>query len=818
MMWRKKSILITTTIVGTVLLVLILNVLLSKDNEEPSNRTDDHLVETDSEIADDIISQTDDHHEATTSTFMTDTNSVHVLWEQDEHSLFVHNLQLYYSPDGTDREIIHTWEQSWPAQAWLNGDYLLIGTQVIDKEIKDQGRRGAWLAVHIESTPTIVDTSNQFFGPEEVLAVTVTTDPYLFIVAVPNGSAAHYWEYLFDPHGPDWKTVSMGNSIADLPVDEGGGLHYFDQRRTFHLPDDVIVYSFEDERGSVVYHQKPFFLAWRYNHHTLQDVKRISFLDGYDRILGKFRNQLGEEKMILLKADSSVGSMLSVEPRLWEDGWQALDERTFIRQTSEKLDVLKYEYHHPPIDDPPEYIAFSTAGSNYLSTEGTLLEYERGGDTAYISWFDLINSVDAEPASLWATPLDQFTIIEEPRPTHHVFDHIGYHILAWEFEEDNTNEPVPDELRRAISELFYDSDYGFAKTYRQISDTWYVLIDFHLYEYRDESLVEIGEVPITHSVRVGEGFEGRAARDFVRIDEHWIIADTEASRLIKLDDQLNLIAELHIPTPNSITIEGDKLLIIALAQQWKVDADLNVIAIAPQDFSSANDVGIVEHEYFSPHEWFEDTESGLTWYYLFGNLYQYNKQKQQYRSFFIGYNENDIAKVQIHPYKDEIIVMMDRRLERFDREGNWQETIVYPRSGPDGIYTETPSGENSLIIDDSTGVIYLVQGYRILAIDLLNHEVKPVFRQNFSQIGKLHRHGDHLYFMLHSDAEDRWRMRSEDVSNRTMYTEIVKIDMHDHHIQRYVTEGYYESLELVSNTDEDQPQFTLKKYTVYRMH
>lgn len=816
MVLRKKFILIVTTIVGMVLLALILYVLLSKENEDAFVRPEDHIVEVSKEIDDDMITQTDAHHEATTSTFMTDSAIAHVLWEQEERSLFVQNMQLYYSPDGTEREAIHTWEQSWPAQAWLNGDYLLIGTQVIDKDIKDIWRRGAWLAIQVEPTPTIIDTSEQFYGPEEVLAVTVTADPYLFIMSVPNGSPIHFWEYLFGPHIPGWKTVSRGFSIADMPIGEGGELRYFDHRRTFHLPDDVIVYSFEDERGSIVYHQKPYFLAWRYDHHTLHDVKHISFLDGYDRILGKFRNQLGEEKMTLLNA-YSVESMLSVEPRLWEDGWRALDERTFIRQTSEKLDVLKYEYHHPPTDDPPEYIAFSTAGSTYLSTEGTLLQYERGGDTAYISWFDLINTSDAEPASLWATPLDQFTIIEEPRPTHHVFERTSHDILAWEYEEDNTNKPVPDELRRAISELFYDSDYGFAKTYRNIDSIWYVLIDFQLYEYRDESLVEIGEVPITRSVRSGDGFEGRGARNFVRIDDHWLFADTEASRLIKLDDDLNLIAELQIPTPNGITIDGDHLHVAATAQQWTIDADFNVIEKASQAFTATNDMEIVEHEYFSPHEWYEDTESGLTWYYLFGNLYQYDKHRQQYRSFFIGYNENDRARVQIHPHKDEVIVMLDRRLERFDRQGNWLETITYPRSRPDGIYTETPSGENSLIIDDSAEILYLVQGYRILAIDLLNSKVKQIFRQNFSQIGKLYRHGNHLYFMLHSDAEDRWRMRLEDVSNRTMYTEIVKIDMRDYHVQRFVTEGYYESLELDSDTDKDQPHFILRKYTVYRM-
>ncbi len=154
---------------------------------------------------------------------------------------------------------------------------------------------------------------------------------------------------------------------------------------------------------------------------------------------------------------------------------------------------------------------------------------------------------------------------------------------------------------------------------------------------------------------------------------------------------------------------------------------LKLMNAKPQAFQSTTGMKKTVFEHFKPQEWYQDRQSGLTWYYLNGYLYQYDEGKREYRSFYIGYNENAFAGVRIVSYEDEVIVLLDRRLERFDRQGKWLSSLAYPRSKPDGIYDRTTQGENSLIIDEATDVFYLVQGYRILRIDWKRNEVKQSY-------------------------------------------------------------------------------------------
>jgi hypothetical protein len=168
-----------------------------------------------------------------------------------------------------------------------------------------------------------------------------------------------------------------------------------------------------------------------------------------------------------------------------------------------------------------------------------------------------------------------------------------------------------------------------------------------------------------------------------------------------------------------------------------------------------------------------------------------------------------LAHTRIIPYRGEIVVLLDRRLYRFDRQGNWLNSLSFPRSRSDGIYDRTPAGENSLIIDEATSTWYLVQGYRILAIDLSENEVTTVFRQNDSDIGMLVRHQGSIYFLLHSNGEDRYRIWSNPQAE--MYTEMIKMDLQTHELQRYMVQGYYDALEIEADPD-GQPLFTLIRY------
>ena len=161
------------------------------------------------------------------------------------------------------------------------------------------------------------------------------------------------------------------------------------------------------------------------------------------------------------------------------------------------------------------------------------------GETKYISWHDLIHTEGADPETIWASSLNDVAVKEEDRPSYS-FDWVSQNVLEWSFEEDNTNASVPEKVQQAVDKVHQDSDYGFAKTYRKLESRWYVLVDRNFYEYKDGVLVKIGELPITVSVMTGEGFSGRGARDFVRVNDGWIVADTEGSRVLRLNEKLEI--------------------------------------------------------------------------------------------------------------------------------------------------------------------------------------------------------------------------------------------------------------------------------------
>jgi hypothetical protein len=128
--------------------------------------------------------------------------------------------------------------------------------------------------------------------------------------------------------------------------------------------------------------------------------------------------------------------------------------------------------------------------------------------------------------------------------------------------------------------------------------------------------------------------------------------------------------------------------------------------------------------------------------------------------------------------------------------GAWQKSISFPRSQPDGIYSETPVGENSFVFDGDRGVIYLVQGFRILAIDVNKGTVDSVFRQNFADLGDLVTYNGALYFTLQSNLGERYELQRTDSASMKTYTEVIELKPDTLDLKRYIVEGNYYSLEV----------------------
>lgn len=279
-----------------------------------------------------------------------------------------------------------------------------------------------------------------------------------------------------------------------------------------------------------------------------------------------------------------------------------------------------------------------------------------------------------------------------------------------------------------------------------------------------------------------------------------------------VNDSLEIEQQFAVHLPNQLSVVDDQLHVSSPTWQYTLDKEFNLINKRKIEYESSVDQDVVEADYFRPGQYVTDQETGLTWYFLHGYVYQWNEQKQQYRTFYIGNDVNARGTERIIPYKDEMLVMLDTRLERFDRQGQWLEVIEYPRNEPDGIYDSTPVGENSYILDAVEGIIYLVQGYRIIRIDLNTGAVETVFQQNYSNIGNVSRDGNMIYFILHSNGEEQFQplVRREGTDN-TQYSELVQLDLTSYVAERFLINDYVDGLQLEA-IQPSQPNVQLYRY------
>lgn len=816
-MERKKAIVLIGCVCTVLLIALVY--LFNAKRETPTGDSIETILPSTTPLVE-IIEPVETAWQSLIGEFRLDVHEPHILWKNGLSSLYVQNLQLYSLTDGSRAISLYEWTEPHVAEAWLNGDRLLIGVQVKKRDISQlamgSGNLGHWLGIKIAVEPVVDYNETTFFGPQEVEQMLAAENPRLFIATVMNGDA--YSELLLDSELGNWISVHR-ERLTPLP----GGfkkqqeMRYLTEGRVFNLVDGSTMYTYADKGDTMLYSEDPNSLVRRYSNLELMDIKEIDTLDASHQLLGRFRNEAGGEVMMFLNQGND-DTPIPIEHRLWEEDWQMLSpySLTFMQTMPGKLEIMQYTVTY--LDDGRKHIgeqtltSFSTVGARLLANQGSLLTYEVGSEKKQISWYDLLHSGSQTVDPIWLTPMKDYKSSEEIRPNHDS-EWTTPKVPAIEYEEYNTNAKIPEELWRAMDEVLVDSDYGYGKTFRLIDDLWYVLYDNYFFLYKEGELRKIGDMPITISVSIDAAAGGRTARDFVRVDESWIVADTEGSRVLKLDEKLQIRAEFAVPTPYRLSVKGDQLTVASEGNLITIDSSFMLKGKESLAFKSTGKMVNEADKYFRTQQYMEDKENGLTWYYYDGLLYQYREQEKELRSFFVGYNENFTGTVRMIPYRDEMLVMLDRRLERFDRQGNWLSRIEFPRSQPDGIYDRTPHGENSNMLDEASGVLYLVQGYRIVAIDLQRNGVREVFRQNYSDIGKLIDYKDDLYVLLHANENDRYEQRRGDsTAQGPFYTEIIKLSKLDSSHERFIVKGFYEDMEVHDGAD-GKPAFILKRYS-----
>lgn len=720
--------------------------------------------------------------------FATGTTEQLMLWRKDSQELYVQHNQLYYSPGKEEAPVLlQQWASSLPAQAFVNGNYLLIGAQTRIASASQTEPAGLWLAIELAEKPKVVEKGEQFFGPNEIVASAFTQSANLFSFTMKLQNSLT--QRIYDPANNRWHQVSdkpiPGEELALFEKDNA--VHYLQQQESYELSEDETMDVFDDSGSSLVYFSNPSKEMLRFDGYELLVARPIHKPDQTLMILGHLRDSAGNEAAVFFERADLV---LPIDERLWQGKWLAVDPYNFVQITSEAIDVLQYEEGFASIDNEPVYKQFQLGAAKLISENGLLAEFEVEGKKQLLHFYDLVHTEADTLDSIWAEwmqdPDVQAVDNSELDPVWE--NHI---IVEWSGEERNANAEVPPALQRAVDELYSDSDYVFAKTYRYLQSTWYVLVEKDFYQYQNNKLTKLGEWPVTIEVAIGEGASGFGAMDFVKLEQGWLVADTKANRVIKLDRDMKIAAELSVPVPSKLIVKQGSVHIESLLNEIVTDLDLLMMETNMQEFKAVT--AVVEQDYLKPRQWYKDEASGLVWYSFMGRLFQYDEQNEQFKSAFLGISRNAHAKAQIFPYKDTIAVMLDHRLELFDREGNWLGDIQFPRSEPDGIYDRTPEAENKAIIDEAAGKIFLVQGYRILSIDLELKQATSLFRQNYAEIADMQMHDGKLYLLLHNHIEDRYHYSNPvgDESQQSYYSELVQIDPADKHIERAIAEGFY---------------------------
>jgi len=611
------------------------------------------------------------------------------------------------------------------------------------------------------------------------------------------------WHQVSDKPIPSEELVS---------VEKDNAVRYLEQLESYELSEDETMDIFDDNGSSLVYFSSPGKEMLRFDGYKLLVARPIHKPDQTIMILGHLRDSSGNEATVFFERPDLV---LPIDERLWQGKWLAVDPYNFVQITNEAIDVLQYEEGFASIDGEPVYKQFQLGAAKLISENGLLAEFEVEGKKQLLHLYDLVHTETDTLDSIWSEWMQEPDV---QAAANSDLDPVweSHMIVEWSGEDQNANAEVPLALQRAVDELYSDSDYVFAKTYRYLQSTWYVLVEKDFYQFKNNKLTKLGEWPVTVDVAIGEGPSGFGAMDFVKLEQGWLVADTKANRVLKLDQDMKIAAELSVPVPSRLLIKQDSVHIESLLNEIVTDLDLQITETRMQEFKAVT--AAVDQDYLKPRQWYKDDASGLVWYSFMGRLFQFDEQNEQFKTAYLGISHNAHAKAQIFPYKDTIVVMLDHRLEQFDREGNWLGAIQFPRSEPDGIYDRTPEAENKAIIDEAAGKIYLVQGYRVLSIDLESKQATSLFRQNYAEIADMQLHEGNLYLLLHNHIEDHYHYSNttDEESQQHYYSELIQINPADKSIKRAIVEGFYrrivwQQLEIEEAKEGNEEAPTIEK-------
>ncbi|MDP5273755.1 hypothetical protein [Chengkuizengella axinellae] len=738
--------------------------------------------------------------------------------DDDKGALYVQSNELRYifpTNEGLDVINLLAFEQTLDdMKFWINDSHILMGGEKMDHE---GNKTPIWYSVDCSNLegalPEVTKIIENNYSAGEVLTMTYVSEPNLFYMTIDDEmfgfdeliyqSGQHQFENL----QLEFMNDNNGNSYIEAreqyelrKPNRQSKPDQFDQFQTFVFTENnTTIYTFEDVRGTIIYFKQDSNLQFRrYVDYKIDEFKMMFDGNGKGYPIGLVTDAQGKNFFVL---PTKNDNRLSQNSLLWkQDEWNIFfsyrDNVSFYKIKEDELHFIRYKYDWDEDIYQFKSNIYSLKDVTFIEQSNTLFKFETADGYQYLSLYDL---------SKYVSPVEQ--IEQTLHKNHSLWVHDTDLKLMDELEKKDTEpekilaelpsqffpideELFPETLLQAEDKicLFGCGDISFEATRKEISNQWYVISRTSLYTLQNGELIEIADLPIKTSNHMA--FESylyvKTAQDFTKFDENWFIADTYSHRILKLNEQFEIIGEYGVHLPEKINMnEEGHLQIESIAGVTFLDTNLNLINAQLKEFHPPIS-NIVEEKSFDKDHLYQNSESNIKWFLYYNTLIQYNTDTGLYRNFFVGSNYAANSKPRLINMNQQISILFDDRMLIFNTEGNWLKTISFPRSSKEG--DGTSFGESTFYIDEQNGVIYLIQGYKLLKINIITNEVSTLFHQNDNYLGNLLYHQNVMYFSVHSGPNEN---------------ELIIFDLNKGDFRRIKIETDYYTKQLQAGNDQE---------------
>lgn len=729
----------------------------------------------------------------------------------DTELIYVVQDTLRYELRDSVSSNLFTFPQSQKLYLWSDNQTLLIGGVPQDTPADETPSTYPWYSLQLSEhkQALFVKQENVTLNPTEVRSVAAAgkSDTFYLQTAINE-----YPRYVLLTSGLQLMEMFSISGLEEMKdskfpmLPASNVIRRFDQEETAVYANHI-VNIYQDGKEVIVFQQSPSATVARIPGTRYIGKTEVS-TTSFGLFAGFKLKRDGEEPQIFFPGENNL---LVWDERLEEKGWLAAREYSpywFYRvKAGEALETLSLADHR--------YRKWSLDGLTYKRITGDRLEWvDTDQQVVHISLSDLMNSAQSETsiqAIRLLTDLDgqlapvQDGVTAQPITSTTKTINLPVYPKA-KFTSSAALSPpqgLLDELELLANQGGGDS--VTSTTLYSDKGEWFALQDKRLSRYTpqnepEQKLVPLGYPPIETHCTTTDYVSCATVDSFLHIGDYWYFPDTYRNRVLKLDEKFQIVSEAPALLPTQLRVEDkNRLSVETLSGQVTYDlalARLGQTKISLQPVKAVTGPAEQRPQAVASEipaaSYYQDKTTGLEWYAVNGRLYQYRQADGRFRSFLIGQPVNGYGQIRILPYKGEMLVVSDTQTLRFRKDnGDFSQAITYEREQPDAIYENTSHGENSYVLDEERGLLYLVQGYRILELSLNKGEVRTLFRQDDADIGTIVMYKGDLVFTLNPGGQ--W---NPGLSDTDPFNELVRYSLQTGLSQRYRLPNKLISLKL----------------------